>query len=346
MDKKMKKEAVLSILEASNRPMGLPEVLLRSQGVGVQVPERTLRRWLVVWSGTGRLRRTGQKRGTKYRWANFEQPSGEELEFTQHHSSTKRKVLLSQLRDLWTYSSLVLAGVNQDLDTGGSPTLADTHAILELGLSIEEKSDFVHELILGHARAIELLYGLVNAPLSELAFFELHKAINGGAPIQADLDAADYQPIGGWKLEPNYLSSVTSNGEAVLIEYAAPEHVSALMQSLISVINGVGLNQISLDNAHMVYAQVHLGIAHVAPFGAANGRIARLVSNMLLLKAGLPPLLIDQSRRREYLELLADYQSQLGQLTEGTGIWPDDEAIVPFANFCKQCYLKTIEMFE
>ncbi len=342
----MKQKAVLDILEVSNRPMGLPEILRRSQGVGVQVPERTLRRWLVTWSGTGRLRRTGQKRGTKYRWVNFEQPTGEELEFTQHHPPAKRKVLLSQLRDLWTYSSLALAGVNQELDNGDSPTLADTHAILELGISIDEKSDFVHELIRGHARAIELLYGLVNAPLSELAFFELHTAINGGAPIQADLEAADYPPIGGWKLEPNYLSSVTSNGDAVLIEYAAPGHVSALMQSLISVINGVDLNQISLDNAHMVYAQVHLGIAHIAPFGAANGRIARLVSNILLLKAGLPPLLIDQNRRREYLELLADYQSQLGQLTEDTGIWPDDGAIVPFAKYCRECYAKTIQMFE
>ena len=134
-----------------------------------------------------------------------------------------------------------------------------------------------------------MLYGLVNAPLSELAFFELHTAINGGAPIQADLEAADYPPIGGWKLEPNYLSSVTSNGDAVLIEYAAPGHVSALMQSLISVINGVDLNQISLDNAHMVYAQVHLGIAHIAPFGAANGRIARLVSKYTTAQSGFTP---------------------------------------------------------
>jgi Fic family protein len=117
------------------------------------------------------------------------------------------------------------------------------------------------------------------------------------------------------------------------------------MQSLIRVINRAGLNQLTLDNAHMIYAQLHLGIAHIAPFSDANGQMARLVSNMLLLKAGLPPLLIDQNRRREYLELIADYQFELGQLTKATGIWPDESAILPFANFCAECYGKTIDMF-
>jgi Fic family protein len=345
MDKHIKKKAVLSILEVANRPMGLPEIMLRSQGAGVKVPERTLRRWLVAWSSVGQLRRTGQKRGTKYRWANFEQPTGEELKFTQHLPFAKRKALLSQLRDLWTQSSLVLEGVSEDSDTSSSLTISDTHAILELGLTVGSKPVSEHQLVVGHARAIELLFGLANAPLSEMAIFELHKSVKGGSPMHADIDAADYQPIGAWKPEPNYLSSVTTRGEAVLIEYAAPEHIKGLMQSLIRVINSVGSDQVNIDNAHMVYAQAHLGIAHIAPFADANGQIARLVSNIPLLKAGLPPLLIDQNRRREYLELLADYQSKLGQLTEDTGIWPDDGAIVPFAHFCRECYDKTLDMF-
>jgi hypothetical protein len=355
MDKIMKKKAVLSIMEALNRPLGLPEIMLRSQGAGIKVPERTLRRWLVAWSSIGQLRRTGQKRGTKYRWINFEQPTGEELVFIQHLPSEKRKVLLSQLRDLWTHSSLALEGVIGNVVAIGNAvegsadncvlTPGDTYAILELDLTVEGKSESEHQQVLGHARAIEFLYGLVNAPLSELALFELHKALKGDLAVQADLNANGYQPIGAWKQEPNYLSSVTTKGKAVLIEYAAPDQVNSLMQSLIRVINRAGLNQLTLDNAHMIYAQLHLGIAHIAPFSDANGQMARLVSNMLLLKAGLPPLLIDQNRRREYLELIADYQFELGQLTKATGVWPDESAILPFANFCAECYGKTIDMF-
>ncbi len=44
-----------------------------------------------------------------------------------------------------------------------------------------------------------------------------------------------------------------------------------------------------------------MGFAHVHPFWDGNGRLARLIANIPILKAGLPPLVIPQEERRTYL---------------------------------------------
>lgn len=53
--------------------------------------------------------------------------------------------------------------------------------------------------MVGHARAIELVYGLLDAwpgrPVDKQQLFDLHRAVQTG--IVTDID----KPVGGWKLE-------------------------------------------------------------------------------------------------------------------------------------------------
>ena len=62
---------------------------------------------------------------------------------------------------------------------------------------------------------------------------------------------------------------------------------------------------------------------------------------IFLLKAGLLPLVIETSQRREYIECLAGYQAQIEQLTNTTGVWPNDPLLKPFVIFCQQSYAAT-----
>ena len=104
-------------------------------------------------------------------------------------------------------------------------------------------------------------------------------------------------------------------------------------------------NVLSLGDTHFIlYAKIHMGIAHIHPFWDGNGRIARLLANIPLLKAGLPPLVIPQEQRRGYIQTLANYQIRLGQLNKGTGAWPDLSSLEEFNHFCAGCYGCTREL--
>jgi len=85
-------------------------------------------------------------------------------------------------------------------------------------------------------------------------------------------------------------------------------------------------------------------MVHIHPFWDGNGRMARLLANILLLKAGLPPLVIDQSVRREYIECLAEYEVSVGRLDDTTGVWPDDSELAGFTAFCGAAYAATREL--
>ena len=75
------------------------------------------------------------------------------------------------------------------------------------------------------------------------------------------------------------------------------------MQQIINMINQEKVTELTLGMAHQWYAKIHAGIAHIHPFWDGNGRFARLLANVPLLKSGLPPIIISKEKRREYIQL-------------------------------------------
>jgi len=122
--------------------------------------------------------------------------------------------------------------------------------------------------------------------------------------------------------------------------------VDGLMEAVVDFINAVDVSTISLKTAGRYFAKVHMAIVHIHPFSDGNGRIARLLANIILLKAGLPPLVVEKSQRRKYIECLADYQIKVGQLTNTTGLWPNEEALESFISFCEYPYKATKELIS
>ena len=304
------------------------------------VAERTLRRWLAKYVESGQLERIGQKRASKYLLRKTEQTAARELDlddslnikFLDDIPEQKKPHLLKQLRDLWTHTSTALEG--------NTLTLGDTHFVLEEGLTISGKPLKDHQEILGHARAIQLLYQSLNNPLGVPLCFELHKAIQ--TEIVLDID----KPNGTWKVQPNGTYTVAQNDQPMYLEYALPQHVPVLMGEVIRFLNSSSSQKLSLHEAHKTYAKIHAAIAHIHPFWDGNGRIARLLANIPVLKSGLPPIIIPKENRREYIQILATYELKAGQLNSESGAWPKPELLENFEAFCLRCYQTTLGIVQ
>ena len=328
MTHKSQKLAALAMLKRSHEPIGLSTLAAR---IG-SIPERTLRRWLKGWIDEGIIESQGKGRATRYGVRKTATEPTASLKFLTGLDSDLKVSLISQLRDLWTHNSTAIEG--------NTLTLGDTHFVLEEGLTISGKPVKDHQEVIGHAKAIELLYQAVNEPLSESLIFDLHKA------IQTEIVNDIYKPVGKWKLEPNGVYAITKEGAQTFIEYALPSHVPMLMTQLISYVNNIDIGALTINNAHLSYAKIHMGIVHIHPFWDGNGRIARLIANLPLLKAGLPPLVIPQTQRREYIQILANYQIAVGQLSATSGVWPDIKQLKDFEQFCATVYVITKDLVE
>ena len=327
MANKSQKMAVLSALKHSAEPVSISTLSLMHGSIA----PRTLRRWLNDWVVQGIIEKLGAGRATCYRYC-FSETASDSLSFLQGLDDDFKLSLLKQLRDLWTYNSTAIEG--------NTLTLGDTHFLLEQGLTISGKPLKDHQEVIGHAKAIELLYLVLNEPLTESFVFDLHKA------VQAEKISDIYKPIGAWKVEANGTYSITSDGKQVFTEYALPVFVSQLMSELIEYVNAIDVVNLNLSNAHQYYARVHMAFVHIHPFWDGNGRIARLLSNIPLLKAGLPPLLIPFEQRRDYIQTLANYQILVGQLDKATGLWPKIERLKDFDNFCESVYSITKKLVD
>jgi len=325
MARKAQRQAALSVLEQSSEPLSAAEIVRRA---GPELPQRTLRRWLSEWVDQDLITRSGVGRATRYQFVaargDDTAPAPSPLGFLRSLDSDLKRELLAQIRDLWTHTSTALEG--------NTLSLGDTHFVLQEGLTISGKPIEDHQEVIGHARAIDILYRCLNEPLTESIVFELHKAVQTEQVMDIN------KPNGAWKIEPNGTHMVAADGRQVFIEYAMPSSVPVLMTEIIEFTNAVNVDNISAVTAHEYYSKIHMGIVHVHPFWDGNGRIARLLANIPLLKAGLPPLTIPEEQRRTYIQLLADYQITIGQLDETTGAWPDVSKLVDFNRFCESCY--------
>ena len=123
--------------------------------------------------------------------------------FLQDLDNDIRDALLAQLRNLWTHTSTAIEG--------NTLTLGETAFVIEEGLTISGKPLKDHEEVVGHAKAIDLVYDLIRreSQLAEKDLFDLHKA------VQTERVVDVYKPVGAWKVEPNSTVIVSGNDQVI-----------------------------------------------------------------------------------------------------------------------------------
>jgi len=216
--------------------------------------------------------------------------------------------LASEIRALWTHTSTALEG--------NTLTLGDTAFVLQEGLTVGGKPLKDHQEVIGHARAIDLIYSLIDQRRRVTAddLHQIHRA------VQTEVVMDAFNPVGRWKVEPNGTSALLSSGASQWHDYAKPEIVPALMETWLEMLDGARRQEPSdrLDT----YTDLHLGFTTIHPYADGNGRMARLLANIPVLEGGDPPVLILPELRRDYITRMGDWSVARGAPQPGQALVP------------------------
>lgn len=186
--------------------------------------------------------------------------------------------LRGQIMAEWIYNSNAIEG--------STLTLRETQLILDTGLTIGGKSLREHLEVINHRDAIEYVESLVGQDVLLSAYHvrQIHKLVlmriddeNAGQyrRTQVRIAGAQHIPPESWEV-PQRMHDW--------------EH---------------WLNNTSLELPPvMLAAQAHHQLAAIHPFIDGNGRTARLVMNLILMRNGYPPTVIQRVNRRQYYQVL------------------------------------------
>ena len=200
-----------------------------------------------------------------------------------------------KLRVEWIYNSNAIEG--------SSLTLGQTIFFLQEGLTVEGKpfQDFLDAR--NHSEAIDYLYAIVRSerPITQTFVKEINALLLSGVSYTKAIDSLgriSKKPAtaGQYKQLPNHVMK----RDGTIHYYVEPLQVAIQMEELISWLDS------HMDQLHpVVLASIaHYNMVRIHPFDDGNGRGARLLMNVLLMKHKYLPAIVEQQKRREYLSAL------------------------------------------
>jgi Fic family protein len=199
--------------------------------------------------------------------------------------------VMQKLRLEWNYHSNAIEG--------NSLSLGETKQLLMYGVTAKGKPLKDHLDIKGHNEAIEFLLGFVGnqETLTEVDIRNLHQIVLD-ENNEVDAETPDGRLIkktiraGQYKTLPNHVKTVT--GE--IHYYATPEETPIRMQALMDWYKE------TKEAAHPVVLATlfHHEFVAIHPFDDGNGRIARMLMNLILMQGHFPPSVVKQEKRQEY----------------------------------------------
>ncbi|MEK7439260.1 MAG: Fic family protein [Chloroflexota bacterium] len=178
----------------------------------------------------------------------------------------------------WTYHSNAIEG--------STLTLRETEVVLHQGITVGGKSMREHLEAINHKSAIDFVEALAtkNEPLIENNIRQIHALVLKGIDDEA---AGRYRP-----------GIVRISGS----EYIPPEAIAvpSLMSDFSKWLNGEANALTVIERA----ALAHFHLVHIHPFSDGNGRTARLLMNLILLRDGYPPAVVHREDRLAYYTAL------------------------------------------
>jgi fido (protein-threonine AMPylation protein) len=122
---------------------------------------------------------------------------------------------------------------------------------------------------------------------------------------------------GAYKLTPN--NPLRSDGQ--VHEYSPVEHVASEMERLVDIHSALPATLPEVRSAwlHHAFTQIH-------PFQDGNGRVARALASIDLIRAGLFPVLVERSMRNRYIDALES--ADRGDLKALVGLFAECETRV------------------
>lgn len=188
------------------------------------------------------------------------------------------KRLKSELAIEWTYNSNAIEG--------NTLTLQETRLVLEQGITIKGRNLREHFEAKNHEKAIYFVEELARPKyiLNEKDIFSIHSLVleNIESEFAGRYRNGQVRILGANFIPPNFVK------------------ISSLMKELVIYTNE---NPDKLNHVELT-ARFHHRFVWIHPFFDGNGRTARLLMNLLLLKFGYPPAIILKNNRKQYYRSL------------------------------------------
>jgi Fic family protein len=211
---------------------------------------------------------------------------------------------LEKLSREWAIETGIIENL-YDIERGVTQTLIERGFQAELLVhgSTNQPPNYVIQLLRDQKAALDGVFDFISQrrELSTSYIKELHAVLLRSQTFTEGIDSLGRNVLvpvtrGEWKRLPN---SPTRDG--VLYGYAPPEHVASEMDRLIGY---HALHRKRGVPPDVEAAWLHHRFAQIHPFQDGNGRVARALASLVLVQAGLFPLVVTRDDRVEYLDAL------------------------------------------
>ena len=132
----------------------------------------------------------------------------------------------------------------------------------------------------------------------------------------------------------------------MFLGYAAPKDVPMLMNKWIKRFNGACTRIYDKQDLISVYTELHVSFVRIHPFFNGNGRLARLLANIPVLKSGYPPIIIEKEKRQQYIKVLSRYELAVGQPDVDNELLPEHEALGEFKKLCSDSWVQSLQLVD
>ena len=198
----------------------------------------------------------------------------------------------------------VEANYHSNAIEGNSLTLDETRSLILHGLTAHGKPPRDHLDIEGHDRAVKAVEAAVREEqvLTEVFIRNLREVLLK-EPCEVDAATPDgkptkrLSPVGAYKTVPNNVRTSTSETYC----YTPPEQTKPTMDDLIDRYTS---QEAKGEHPVIVDAAFHYRFVRMHPFNDGNGRMARLLMNLILIKHGYTVAIVPREDRNRYIREL------------------------------------------
>lgn len=216
---------------------------------------------------------------------------------------------------------------------GNSLSLGETRNLIMNGITAQGKPMRDHLDIQGHNDAVKAIEDAVQGQeqLNEVFIRNLHKILLR-EPYDADALGPDGQAvkrpiaIGRYKQHPNNVQ--TSTGE--MYHFTPPEQTKAAMGDLL---DWYRKREDEGEHPVILAAAFHYRFVRIHPFDDGNGRMARLLMNLILLRHGYTIAIVPIDSRDRYIQCLE-------QADAATGL----DGLAQFIAYIAECCICTLDL--
>ena len=170
---------------------------------------------------------------------------------------------------------------------GNTLTRSETAIVLDKGITVRGKPLKDHLEAIDHRDALIYVRNLAISEdvLRQIDIREIHRLV-----------LARSDPSEAGRYSQRHRSVVGS-----IVEFPSPAEIDPLMQEFVDWLGGEPVSPAIAIEAHARLVSIH-------PFSDGNGRTARLLMTLILLRSGYPPIVIRPEDRPDYIDSLEKRQ--------------------------------------